>query len=90
MTWLTDKDFARYQGNTAVNHNLPRNATSVDYFYLFFTTYMLKSISEQANLYAQQRISKLPSGIDKLWKPTTPEEMKAYFAINIDIDLEFT
>ena len=36
MTWLSDKDFARYQGNTGVNHNLPRNATSVDYLFLFF------------------------------------------------------
>ena len=85
-TWtppLTDKDFARHQGNAGANHNLPRNATAVDYLFLFFTADLFKSISEQTNLYAEQRISKLPGGIDKLWKPTTPEEMKAYFAINI-------
>ena len=55
----------------------------MDYLFLFFTADLFKSISEQTNLYAEQRISKLLGGINKLWKPTTPEEMKAYFAINI-------
>ena len=84
--WLTDKDFVHYQGNPEVNHNLPRNATAVDYFYLYLTADLFKSISEQTNLYTEQHISKLPGLVES----TTPDqEMKAYLAINIMIGIKY-
>lgn len=73
------------------NHHLPPTAKPVDFFMLFWTddtgASIFETFARETNRYAQQRIA-AAGRPDKLWKPTTPAEMRAFVAINIHFGLK--
>ena len=66
-------------------HSLPLDATPLDYFHLFWGSDFFQLLSDQTNLYAEQRQRVKP---DRRWYPTTPEEMRAFIGINVMMGID--
>ena len=71
-----------FQQRTGPNHGLPPEANELDYFFCFWGDDWFDMIAQETNRYAEQRI-RASGRADPLWVPTTRNEMRAYFAINI-------
>ncbi|MFZ2538997.1 MAG: transposase [Oscillospiraceae bacterium] len=65
---------------------VPPNASCSDYFNMLWPDTLFELIADQTNLYADQTRSVAEAGGKphaRAWHPTTPEEMKAFFSLNI-------
>ena len=66
-------------------HQLPQDATPVDFFSLFWEPPFFQTLAEETNRYATQRQVQKP---DRKWYPTTPEEIRAFIGINIIMGID--
>ena len=67
---------------TGICHNLPDNARLTDYFHLLWPEALWRTIADETNRYADQRIA--ASGQpDPRWSPTNPNEIRAFVAVNM-------
>ena len=71
-----------FEEKVGVVHDLEVGASALDYLGLFLGESFFDLMAEQTNLYADQKQDEVGRK-DKIWKPTTPEEMKLFLAINI-------
>ena len=79
---LNDVEISRFNEFVGPRHQLPENASALDFFSLLFEPEFFEIMAEQTNLYATQR--QLQAGVnDRNWVPTNAQELRAYFAINI-------
>ena len=78
---LHDVHVSDFAEETGPKHNLHPDAKPLEYFSLFLPQSFYETVAEETNRYADQKIAL--NGPDPLWHPTTPEEMRAYFCINI-------
>ena len=78
----TLKPFQLTQGPV---HSLPLDTTPLDYFHLFRGSDFSQLLSDQTNLYAEQRQRVKPN---RRWYPTTPEEMRAFIGINVMMGID--
>ncbi|PIO15689.1 hypothetical protein AB205_0141030 [Aquarana catesbeiana] len=62
--------------------------TSLDFYSLFFTEDLYRSIVDQSNLYAGQYITANPqSSLAKDWKPITVSEFKTFLGLSLDMGI---
>jgi len=66
-------------------HQLPQDATPLDFFSLFWETAFFQRLADETNLYARQKIELKP---DKKWYPTTADEMRAFIGVNIIMGID--
>lgn len=64
--------------------DLDPEQTEYDFFEMFFLMVLFELLVEQTNLYAKQKTSKKA---DKLWRPVTLDEMKAYLGIRVSMSI---
>lgn len=81
-TTLSEVTSSDYKNESGVCHSLPVGAEPLDYFQLFFSDTTFKLIADETNKYATQMQTE-KGVVDSKWRPTTTEEVKVYFAINI-------
>ena len=72
-------DFTKVPG---ITHQLPVDATPLDFFHLFLPSAWFDKMAFQTNLYATQKATQRGRP-DPNWQPTTAEEMKAFVSILI-------
>ena len=70
----------QFQEPAGPNHELEPGSHPLDFFHLIFEEAFFSQISAQTNLYATQMQAARP---DPRWTPTSPEEIKAFFSIQI-------
>ena len=70
----------QFQEPAGPNHDLEPGSHPLDFFHLVFEEAFFAQISAQTNLYAAQCQVARP---DPRWTPTSPEEIKAFFSIQI-------
>ena len=70
----------QFQEPAGPNHELEPGSHRLDFFHLIFEEAFFSQISAQTNLYATQMQAARP---DPRWTPTSPEEIKALFSIQI-------
>lgn len=79
---LHDIDVSSFSEFVGPRHQLPENASALDFFSLLFEPNFFDVMAEQTNLYASQRQRR--AGInDSSWTPTDAQEVRAFVAINI-------
>ena len=61
-------------------HQLPGDATPLDFFGLLWPRSLFQLLAEETNRYATQKQVQRP---DNKWYPTTSEEIKAFIGVNI-------
>ena len=66
-------------------HQLPQDATPVDFFSLFWEPLFFETLTSETNRYATQRQVEKP---DRKWYPTTQEEIRAFIGINIIMGID--
>ena len=66
-------------------HQLPADATPLDFFSLLWAPSFFQLLAEETNRYASQRLVQRP---DNKWHPTTPEEIKAFLGVNIIMGID--
>jgi hypothetical protein len=71
---VCDKRIESFDGSPGPTTPLPMEARSVDYFYQLFPDALFEKITNETNLYAQQKRH-------KNWTPTSVTEIKAYLGI---------
>jgi hypothetical protein len=69
------------------NHDLEYDASALEYFYLLFDEARFEDIANETNRYAaakkEAKRRTRPTWDDPLWFPTTAQEVKAFFGMNI-------
>ncbi|XP_036364210.1 piggyBac transposable element-derived protein 5-like [Octopus sinensis] len=73
-----------FSEETGSTHSLSQEAKPLDFFYLFFPECLFEAITAETNRYAE---CKQAGKKDSLWFPTTMDEIRAFFAINIIIGI---
>ena len=71
------EEFVERTGPTS---RVPEDGTALDFFLLLWPEDLFEKIVEETNRHAEQCIQTKP---DPRWHPTTCEEMRAFFALNV-------
>ena len=78
---LSDVNLQQFREECGPTHALPADARPLDYFLLFLPTFFFEMVATETNRYAEQKMA--DKGNDPRWWPTTLEEIRAFFCVNI-------
>lgn len=78
---LQNVDLEDFTGTPGPTRTLDATAEEIDFFNLMFPVFLYEVIARETNRYAEQEQEK--NGVDPRWRATTPEEIRAYIAIQI-------
>lgn len=79
---LHNVSFPPFTAGVGPNHTLNAESTPLDFFYLLFKESMFDEIVVEINRYAAFKQQTVP---DSRWSNTTAAEMKAFFAIQVNM-----
>lgn len=78
---LRNVDVEDFTGTPGLTRTLDATAEEIDFFNIMFPVFLYEIIARETNRYAEQEQEK--NGVDPRWRATTPEEIRAYIAIQI-------